>query len=129
MNKITYPKPDFENLYYLCYKNKDNPVLVLKEIVNGNLIQWYAVDKATGEALDWAKKATEQSASPYRGRITILPNLKLNARNVYFNSNIFKPQYIVVTRTGASCKGVRFERLADVQRFRAAAVKVLDILR
>ena len=122
MNKITYPKPDFENLYYLCYKNKDNPVLVLKEIVNGNLLQWYAVDKAAGEALDWAKKATGQSSSPYRGFVLTLPTF--SGWRVYFGS-----QYITAKRTGASCGSVRFERLSDVQRFRAAAVKVLDILR
>ena len=122
MNKITYQKPDFENSYYLCYKNKDNPVLVLKEIVNGNLIQWYAVDKATGEALDWAKKATGQSASPYRGPVLTLP--WFDGWRVFFGASA-----IIAKRTGASCKGVRFERLADVQRFRAAVLKTLEILR
>ena len=122
MNKITYPKPDFENLYYLCYKNKDNPVLVLKEIVNGNLIQWYAVDKATGEALDWAKKATKQEASPYRGIVLTLPTF--GGWRIFFGT-----RYITAKRSGASCAGVRFERLSDVQRFRAATGKVLEILR
>ena len=123
MNKITYQKPDFENSYYLCYKNKDNPVLVLKEIVNGNLIQWYAVDKATGEALDWAKKATKQEASPYRGLVLVIPALRGGW------SVVFGTRYITAKRSGASCDGVRFERLSDVQRFRAAALKTLEILR
>ena len=122
MNKVTYQKPDFENSYYLCYKNKDNPVLVLKEIVNGNLIQWYAVDKATGEALDWAKKATGQSASPYRGIVLTLPTF--GGWRIFFGT-----RYITAKRSGASCAGVRFERLSDVQRFRAAALKTLEILR
>ena len=122
MNKVTYQKPDFENSYYLCYKNKDNPVLVLKEIVNGNLLQWYAVDKATGEALDWAKKATGQSASPYRGIVLTLPTF--GGWRIFFGT-----RYITAKRTGASCAGMRFERLSDVQRFRAAALKTLEILR
>ena len=122
MNKVTYQKPDFENSYYLCYKNKDNPVLVLKEIVNGNLIQWYAVDKATGEALDWAKKATKQEASPYRGFVLTLPTF--GGWRIFFGT-----RYIMAKRSAASCAGVRFERLADVQRFRAAALKTLEILR
>ena len=122
MNKVTYQKPDFENSYYLCYKNKDNPVLVLKEIVNGNLLQWYAVDKATGEALDWAKKATGQSASPYRGIVLTLPTF--GGWRIFFGT-----RYITAKRSGASCAGVRFERLSDVQRFRAAALKTLEILR
>ena len=122
MNKVTYQKPDFENSYYLCYKNKDNPVLVLKEIVNGNLIQWYAVDKATGEALDWAKNATGQSASPYRGFVLTLPTF--GGWRIFFGT-----RYITAKRSGASCAGVRFERLSDVQRFRAAALKTLEVLR
>ena len=117
-----YPKPDFENLYYLCYKNKDNPVLVLKGIVNGNLIQWYAVDKAAGEALDWAKKATGQSSSPYHGFVLTLP--WFDGWRVFFGT-----RNITAKRSGASCESVRFERLSDVQRFRAAALKVLEILR
>jgi len=118
-----YPiKPDFENMFFNCYKDKDNPVLVLKEITNGNTLQWYAVDKATGEALDWAKKATGQSASPYRGIVLTLPTF--GGWRVFFGT-----RNIMAKRTGASCAGVRFERLSDVQRFRAAALKTLEILR
>ena len=122
MNNIAYPKPDYKNPFYNCYKNGDNPVLVFTGVTNGSLNQWYAVDKATGEALDWAKKATGQSASPYRGFVLTLPTF--SGWRVYFGS-----QYITAKRTGASCGSVRFERLSDVQRFRAAALKVLDILR
>ena len=118
----TYPKPDYKNPYYNCYKNHDNPVLVFTGIINGSLNQWYAVDKATGEALDWAKKATGQSSSPYRGPVLTLPTF--SGWRVYFGS-----QYITAKRTGASCGSVTFTRLYDVQRFRAAALKTLEILR
>jgi len=122
MNNIAYPKPDYKNPFYNCYKNGDNPVLVFSGITNGSLNQWYAVDKATGEALDWAKNATGQSASPYRGFVLTLPTF--GGWRVYFGS-----RYITAKRSGASCAGVRFERMADVQRFRAAALKTLEVLR
>ena len=119
---MEYPKPDYKNTYYNCYKNRDNPVLVFAGIINGSMSQWYAVDKAAGEALDWAKKATGQSSSPYRGPVLTLPTF--SGWRVYFGS-----QYITAKRTGASCGSVTFTRLSDVQRFRAAALKVLEILR
>ena len=122
MNKITYPEPDYKNTYYNCYKNGDNPVLVFAGITNGSLNQWYAVDKATGEALDWAKKATGQSASPYRGIVLTLPTF--GGWRVYFGT-----RYITAKRSGASCGSVTFTRMADVQRFRAAALKTLEVLR
>ena len=122
MNKITYPEPDYKNTYYNCYKNGDNPVLVFTGITNGSLNQWYAVDKATGEALDWAKKATGQSASPYRGIVLTLPTF--GGWRVYFGT-----RYITAKRSGASCGSVTFTRMADVQRFRAAALKTLEVLR
>lgn len=119
---IQYPKPDYKNAYFNCYKNRDNPVLVFSGITNGSLNQWYEIDKATNDALKWAMETTEQTASPYRGPVLTLPTF--SGWRVYFGS-----QYITAKRTGASCKGVRFERLSDVQRFRAAGLKVLEILR
>lgn len=111
MNNIAYPQPDYKNPFYNCYKNGDNPVLVFAGITNGSLNQWYAVDKATG-----------QSASPYRGFVLTLPTF--GGWRIFFGT-----RYITAKRSGASCAGVRFERLADVQRFRAAALKTLEILR
>ena len=37
MNNIAYPKPDYKNPFYNCYKNGDNPVLVFTGITNGSL--------------------------------------------------------------------------------------------
>ncbi len=122
MNNIVYPHPDYKNPFYNCYKNGDNPVLVFTGITNGSLNQWYAVDKATGEALDWAKKATGQSASPYRGLVLTLPTF--GGWRIFFGT-----RYITAKRTGASCGSVTFTRLVDVQRFRAAALKTLEVLR
>lgn len=122
MNNIAYPKPDYKNPFYNCYKNGDNPVLVFSGITNGSLNQWYAVDKATGEALDWAKNATGQSASPYRGLVLTLPTF--GGWRIFFGT-----RYITAKRSGASCGSVTFTRMADVQRFRAAALKTLEVLR
>ena len=114
---IQYPKPDYKNQFYNCYKNGDNPVLVFAGIINGSMIQWYEIDKATNDALKWA-----QTASPYRGLVLALP--AFSGWRVFFGA-----RFVSVKRTSASCEGVRFERLADVQRFRAAVVKTVDILR
>ena len=122
MNNIQYPKPDYKNQFYNCYKNGDNPVLVFAGIINGSLYQWYEIDKATNDALKWAEKATGQTASPYRGLVLTLPDF--SGWRVFFGA-----RFISVKRTNATCEGVRFERLADVQRFRAAVVKTVDILR
>ena len=122
MNKITYPEPDYKNTYYNCYKNHDNPALVFTGIVNGSLSQWYEIDKATKDALTWAELKTKQVASPYRGIVLTLPTF--GGWRIFFGT-----RYIMAKRSGASCAGVRFERLADVQRFRAAALKTLEVLR
>ena len=122
MNNIQYPKPDYKNMFFNCYKNGDNPVLVFTGIINGSMIQWYEIDKATNDALKWAEKTTAQTASPYRGVVLTLP--AFSGWRVFFGT-----QYITAKRTGASCGSVTFTRLSDVQRFRAAAIKTLEILR
>ncbi len=122
MNKITYPEPDYKNPFYNCYKNGDNPVLVFSGITNGSQSQWYSIDFATNDALKWAQEATGQSASPYRGFVLTLPTF--GGWRIFFGT-----RYVTAKRSGASCAGVRFERLVDVQRFRAVAGKVLEILR
>ena len=63
-----------------------------------------------------------QTASPYRGPVLTLP--WFDGWRVFFGA-----RFATVKRTSASCEGVRFERLADVQRFRVAVVKTVDILR
>ena len=118
----TYPTPDYKNPYYNCYKNHDNPVLVFTGIINGSMNQWYSIDFATNDALKWAMENTDKTSSPYRGFVLTLPTF--SGWRVYFGS-----QYITAKRTGASCGSVTFTRLSDVQRFRAAGLKVLEILR
>ena len=119
---MEYPKPDYKNTYYNCYKKGDNPVLVFAGIINGSLYQWYEIDKATNDALKWAEKTTAQTASPYRGVVLTLP--AFSGWRVFFGA-----RFVSAKRTSATCEGVRFERLADVQRFRVAVVKTVDILR
>ena len=122
MNKITYPEPDYKNPFYNCYKKGDNPVLVFSGIINGSMNQWYSIDFATNDALKWAMENTDKTSSPYRGPVLTLPTF--SGWRVYFGS-----QYITAKRTGASCGSVTFTRLSDVQRFRVAAMKTLEILR
>ena len=97
-------------------------MLVFAGITNGSQSQWYSIDFATNDALKWAKEATKQEASPYRGIVLALPTF--GGWRIFFGT-----RYITAKRSGASCAGVRFERLSDVQRFRAAALKTLEVLR
>ena len=122
MNNIAYPKPDYKNPFYNCYKNGDNPVLVFAGITNGSQAQWYSIDFATNDALKWAQEATKQEASPYRGFVLTLPTF--GGWRIFFGT-----RYITAKRSGASCGSVTFTRVADVQRFRAAALKTLEVLR
>jgi len=115
---MNYPKPDYSNIYFNCYKDGDNPVIVFKGLQNGGKSLWRAVDIATKQALDWAQEATGQTAQPYRGIVLTLP--VPGGWGVFFG---FK--YILATRLNASCAGVRFERLSDVQKFKAAVSKVM----
>jgi len=113
-----YPEPEYKNLYFNCYRNGDNPVIVFKGLQNGGKSLWRAVDIATKQALDWAESATKQTAQPYRGIVLTLPTF--GGWRVFFGA-----RYITATRTSASCAGVRFERLSDVQKFKAAVAKVM----
>jgi len=115
---MNYPKPDYQNQFFNCYKDGDNPVIVFKGLQNGGKSLWRAVDIATKQALDWAQEATGQVAQPYRGIVLSLPTF--GGWRVYFGA-----RYITATRTSASCAGVRFERLSDVQKFKAAVSKVI----
>jgi len=115
---MNYPKPDYRNIYFNCYKDGDNPVIVFKGLQNGSKLQWVAVYSTTKQALDWAQEATGQTAQPYRGIVLTLPTF--NGWRVYFGA-----RYITATRSSASCAGVRFERLSDVQKFKAAVSKVM----
>jgi hypothetical protein len=109
-------------MFFNCYKDRDNPVIYLKEIQNAPLAQWGGMENAIVDALAWAQEATGQSASPYRGFVLTLPTF--GGWRIFFGT-----RYITAKRSGASCAGVRFERLSDVQRFRAAALKTLEVLR
>jgi len=115
---MNYPKPDYGNIYFNCYKDGDNPVIVFKGLQNGGKTLWGNVDADIEKALAWAKKATGQTAQPYRGIVLTLPTF--GGWRVYFGA-----RYITATRSNASCAGVRFERLVDVQRFRAAVSEVM----
>jgi len=113
-----YPEPEYKNLYFNCYRNGDNPVIVFKGLQNGGKVLWMAVHQTIIQALDWAQEATGQVSQPYRGIVVTLPTF--GGWRVYFGS-----KYITATRTSASCAGVRFERLVDVQRFKAAVAKMM----
>jgi len=113
-----YPEPEYKNLYFNCYRNGDNPVIVFKGLQNGGRELWKNVDADIEKALAWAKKATKQTAQPYRGVVVTVP--VPGGWGVFFG---FK--YILATRSNASCAGVRFERLSDVQKFKAAVSKVM----
>jgi len=115
---MNYPKPDYSNIYFNCYKDGDNPVIVFKGLQNGGKTLWENVDADIEKALAWAKEATKQTAQPYRGIVVTVP--VPGGWGVFFG---FK--YILATRLNASCAGVRFERLSDVQKFRAAVAKVM----
>jgi len=115
---MNYPKPDYQNQFFNCYKDGDNPVIVFKGLQNGGKSLWRAVDIATKQALDWAQEATGQVSQPYRGIVLTLPTF--GGWRVYFGA-----RYITATRSSASCAGVRFERLSDVQKFKAAVTKVM----
>ena len=115
---MNYPKPDYQNQFYNCYKDGDNPVIVFKGLQNGGKELWKNVDADIEKSLAWAKKATGQTAQPPRFPPLTLPTF--GGWRVYFGA-----RYITATRTSASCADVRFERLADVQRFRAAVSEVM----
>jgi len=115
---MNYPKPDYQNQFFNCYRDGDNPVIVFKGLQNGGKVLWMAVHQATIQALDWAQEDTGQASQPYRGIVLTLPTF--GGWRVYFGA-----RYITATRTSAACAGVRFERLSDVQKFKAAVSKVM----
>jgi len=115
---MNYPKPDYSNIYFNCYKDGDNPVIVFKGLQNGGKTLWENVHADIEKALAWAKEATKQTAQPPRLPPLVLPTF--GGWRVYFGA-----RYITATRSSASCAGVRFERLSDVQKFKAAVSKVM----
>ncbi len=115
---MNYPKPDYQNQFFNCYRNGDNPVIVFKGLSNGGKALWKTVQSDAEKALAWAEKATGQTAQPYRGAVLTLPTF--GGWRVFFGT-----RYITQTRSNASCEGVRFDRLVDVQRFVSAVGKVV----
>jgi len=78
----------------------------------------FRLDQSIGDALKWAERETGQSAAQVR-------NVLSGAGFVWAGVGLYK---WTVRRGAASCEGIRFESLHQVQKFRASLMKAMELI-